>query len=99
MRRVATLDRLQDDGALGEAADGGSQAVESAGGEDGFLAPEIADDALLGAPILPDGLHQIEVGVAVDAFLANKHDFSIGVIPHYASKISLSRKEFSTTHF
>ena len=89
-RRVAALDRLQDDGALGEAADGGGEAIQGAGGEDRLLAAEIADDALLRAAVLADGLHEVEVGVALDALLADEHEVSIGAPSQSASKISRS---------
>src|ERR1700758_1929947 len=45
--------------------------------EDHLLAPEIGDDALLGAAVLAHVLDQIDVGVAADALVANKHAFSI----------------------
>jgi hypothetical protein len=38
-----------------------------------LLATEIADDVLSGSPALADVLHEVEVGVAVDGFLAHEH--------------------------
>ena len=61
------------DGALGVAGDGAGEAFEATGGEDGVLAAEILDDALLGAAVLADGLDQVEVGVAVDVLFADEH--------------------------
>ena len=45
--------------------------------EDRFLAAEIGDDALFGAAALAHVLDQIDVGVAADALVANKHAFRI----------------------
>src|SRR3712207_3393942 len=49
----------QHDGPLGVAGDGAGEAFEAAGGEDGVLAAEVLDDALLGAAVLADGLDQV----------------------------------------
>jgi hypothetical protein len=61
------------DGALGVAGHRAGETFEAAGGEDGVLAAEVLEDALLGAAILADGLDQVEVGVAVDVLFANEH--------------------------
>src|SRR4051812_27312066 len=60
-------------GAFGVAGDGTGQALEGARGGDGLLATEVLDDALLGAAVLAHGLDEVEVGVAVDALLADEH--------------------------
>ena len=70
---VAGLDLREDHGPLGVAGDRAGQALEGAGGGDGLLAAEVLDDALLGAAVLAHGLDEIEVGVAVDALLADEH--------------------------
>src|SRR6478672_5684040 len=44
------------EGALGVAGDGASQALEGAGGGDGLLASEVLDDALPGTAALAHGL-------------------------------------------
>src|SRR3712207_9336608 len=51
----------------------GGQALEPAGRDHHLLAAEVLDDALLGAAVLPDGLDQVEVGVAVDVLFADEH--------------------------
>jgi hypothetical protein len=63
----------QDHGALGGAGHRGGEAFEVAGGEDGLLAAEVLDDALLGAAVLTDGLDQVEVGVAGKVLFADEH--------------------------
>src|SRR4051794_6301200 len=70
---VAGLDLREDDGALGVAGHGGGEALEGARGGDGVLASEVLDDALPGAPALAHGLDEVEVGVTVDALLADEH--------------------------
>ena len=45
--------------------------------QDHLLAAEIGDDALFGAAVLAHVLDQIDVGVAADALVADKHAFSI----------------------
>jgi hypothetical protein len=60
-------------GPLGVAGDGVGQALEGAGGGDNLLAAQVLDDALLGVAVLTHGLDEVEVGVAVDALLADKH--------------------------
>ena len=47
--------------AFGETANGGDRPVQRARGEHRFLASEITDDALLGAPVLAHALDRIEV--------------------------------------
>jgi len=70
---VAGLDLRQHKGAFGVAGDGTGQALEGAGGGDSLLAAQVLDDALLGAAVLAHGLDEVEVGVAVDALLADEH--------------------------
>ena len=71
--RVAGRELGQDHGALGVAGDRTGQALELARGDDGLLAAEILDDALLGAAVLAHALDEIQVGVAVDVLLADEH--------------------------
>src|SRR3712207_7981836 len=52
----------------------GGQALEPAGRDHHLLAAEVLDDALLGAAVLPDGLDQVEVGVAVDVLFARSEE-------------------------
>ena len=61
------------DGPLGVAGDRAGEAFQAAGGEDGVLAAEVLEDALLGAAVLADGLDQVEVGVAVAVLFADEH--------------------------
>jgi hypothetical protein len=70
---VAGLELREDHGPLGIAGDGAGQALEGAGRREGLLAAQVLDDALLGAAVLAHGLDQVEVGVAVDALLADEH--------------------------
>ena len=71
---VAGLELGQHHGALGIARHRAGQAIELTRGDDGLLAAEVLDDALLGAAVLAHALDQVEVGVAVDALLADEHD-------------------------
>ena len=50
-----------------------SEAIQIAGGLDGFLAAEIANDALLDLAGLAHGLDQVHIGVGADALLADEH--------------------------
>ena len=70
---VAGLDLRENHGPLGVAGDGDGEALEGARGGDGFLSAEVFDDALLGAAVLAHGLDEVEVGVTVDALLADEH--------------------------
>ena len=70
---VAGLELREDHGPLGVAGDGAGQALEGAGCREGLLAAEVLDDALLGAAVLAHGLDEVEIGVAVDALLADEH--------------------------
>ena len=70
---IAGLELRQDHGALGVAGDRAGQALEFAGGDDGFLAAEVLDDALFGAAVLAHALDEVEVGVAVDVLFADEH--------------------------
>src|SRR3954453_931650 len=72
-RGVAGLDLGENHGPLGVTGDGTGQALEGAGGGNGFLSAEVLDDALLVAAVLAHGLDEVEVGVTVDALLANEH--------------------------
>src|SRR4051812_28272229 len=72
-RGVAGLDLRENHGPLGITGDRAGQALEGAGGGNGLLAAEVLDDALLGAAVLAHGLDEVEVGVAVDALLADEH--------------------------
>ncbi len=76
-RRAARIDEGQDHRALGEARGRSRQAVKVTATFNVFLAPEIADDALLGPAILADRLDQIDVGVAADALFTDEHGASI----------------------
>ena len=71
--RVAGGEFGKDHRPLGVAGDRAGEAFEAAGGEDGVLAAEVLDDALLGAAVLADALDQVEVGVAVDVLFADEH--------------------------
>src|SRR4051794_28567300 len=73
---VAGVELREDERPLGVAGHGGGQALEGAGGGDGLLAAEVLDNALPGAAALAHGLDEVEVGVAVDALLANEHAIS-----------------------
>ena len=70
---IAGLKLRQHHGAFGVAGHRGGQALEPAGRDHHLLAAEVLDDALLGAAVLPDGLDQVEVGVAVDVLFADEH--------------------------
>ena len=99
-RGIAGLELRQHHGALGVAGDRAGQALEAAGGDHGLLAAEVLDDALLGAAVLAHGLDEVEVGVAVDALLADEHArlaADVGRIP--SSKIGVKAAEFSITPF
>jgi hypothetical protein len=60
------------DGPLGVAGNRAGQPFEAAGGEDGVLAAEVLEDALLGAAVLADGLDQVEVGPPYSSFPLQK---------------------------
>src|SRR5258706_438342 len=51
--------------------------VEMTARNDPFLAPEIGDDALLGATLLAYVLDQVDVGVGANALVASEHTLSI----------------------
>src|SRR5947208_1884607 len=53
------------------------QPVEITARHDHFLAPEIGDDALLGATLLAYVLDQVDVGVGANALVASEHTISI----------------------
>src|SRR4051812_12581685 len=72
-RGIAGLELREHHGPLGVAGDGTGQALEGAGGREGLLAAEVLDDALLGAAVLTHSLDQVDIGVAVDALLADEH--------------------------
>jgi len=83
---VAGLELREDERPLGVAGHGGGQALEGAGGGDGLLAAEVFDDALLGAAALAHGLDEVEVGVAVDALLADEHAISSRLMPAFVKR-------------
>src|SRR6185312_3025363 len=87
-------------GPLGVAGDGAGQALEGAGRREGLFAAQVLDDALFGAAVLAHGLDQVEVGVAVDALLADEHGgLAAGQQPTLSTKIGVRDVEFSITHF
>jgi hypothetical protein len=70
-------------------------------GSDGrdLLTAEVFDDALLGAAFLAHALDEVQVGVAVDMFLADKHpQISTPIGPILSIKIGIHAILFSTTH-
>src|SRR3954469_7829745 len=96
---VAGVELREDHGALGVAGDGAGEALEGAGGGDGLLASEVLDDALLGAAALAHGLDEIEVGVAVDALLADEHAISSCLMLDFVKGNWHSAAELSITDF
>jgi hypothetical protein len=79
IRRDFALLHRQHHRALRQPGDRARQAVEIAVREDHLLASEIGDDALFGAAALTHILDQIDVGVAADALVADKHAVSIAI--------------------
>ena len=61
----------------GRCADPEAGAVEITARNDHFRAPEIGDDALLGATVLADVLDQVDVGVGANTLVAGEHALSI----------------------
>src|SRR3954453_22641294 len=70
----AGLELRQNHGPLGVAGNRAGQALKGPGRREDLLAAQVLDDALLGAAVLTHGLDEVEVGVAVDALLADEHD-------------------------
>src|SRR4051812_19696207 len=85
-RRIAGLKLREHHGPLGVAGDGAGQALEGAGGREGLLATEVLDDALFGAAVLAHGLDEIQVGVAVDALLADEYAISSRKMPEFVKE-------------
>jgi hypothetical protein len=62
--------------------------------------PKVANDVLFRASAVPDILHQLAAGVAVDGLLAHEHAANSTAQYACASKnTGIPRKLFSTTHF
>src|SRR6478672_11112112 len=70
--RGFALDQRQHHRTLRQPDDGARQPVEITARNDHFLAPEIGDDALLGATLLAYVLDQVDVGVWANALLASE---------------------------
>ena len=66
------VDGGEDDRPLCQAGGGADEPVEVATAFDVFLASEIADDALLDAAVLADGLDQVDVGIGADALFTDR---------------------------
>src|SRR5271168_4294997 len=71
--RGFALDQRQHHRTLRQSDDGARQPVEITARNDHFLAPEIGDDALLGATLLAYVLDQVDVGVGANALVASEH--------------------------
>src|SRR5258706_7408563 len=69
MGRGFALDQRQHHRTLRQPDDGARQPVEITARNDHFLAPEIGDDALLGATLLAYVLDQVDVGVGANALV------------------------------
>src|ERR1700730_4143607 len=74
---VFALAQRQHHRTLRQPDDGARQPVEITARNDHFLAPEIGDDALLGATLLAYVLDQVDVGVGANALVASEHTLSI----------------------
>ena len=90
---IAGLELRQHHGALGIAGHRGGEALQPAGGDHGLLAAQILDDALLGAAVLANGLDQVQVGVAVDALLADEHARLAPEVAGFRQPISASKQQ------
>src|SRR5437016_10523602 len=77
IRRGFALDQRQHHRTLRQPDNGARQPVEITARNDHFLAPEIGDDALLGATLLAYVLDQVDVGVGANALVASEHTLSI----------------------
>src|SRR5205085_6495736 len=75
--RGFALDQRQHHRTLRQPDDRARQPVEITARNDHFLAPEIGDDALLGATLLAYVLDQVDVGVGANALVASEHTLSI----------------------
>src|SRR5436190_14852943 len=75
--RGFALDQRQHHRTLRQPDDGARQTVEITARDDHFLAPEIGDDALLGATLLAYVLDQVDIGVGANALVAGEHALSI----------------------
>jgi hypothetical protein len=96
--RVAGGEFGEDHRPLGIAGNRAGEAFEAAGGEDGVLAAEVLDDALLGAAVLADGLDQVEVGVAVDVLFADEHAGLAADLFGFGQLTSASRLQNLASH-
>jgi hypothetical protein len=76
VRHPAALDQRQNHRTPRQPRGRPREAIEIAAGFDRLLASEIADDALFGLAVLPNGLDQIQITVGADSLLADEHAFS-----------------------
>jgi len=88
--RGFALDQRQHHRTLRQPDDGARQPVEITARNDHFLAPEIGDDALLGATLLAYVLDQVDVGVGANALVASEHTLSICGSYPWSSDITFS---------
>jgi hypothetical protein len=95
--RSLALDHRQHHRTLRQTGDRARQPVEIAARNDDFPAPEIGDDALLGAAILAHVLDQVDVAVRADALVAGEHALSIVILWPESSNQRQIYSEFSTT--
>jgi hypothetical protein len=77
VRHAAALDQRKDHRTSRQPRGRARETIEIAVGFDYLLAPEIADDALLGLAVLPNGFDQIQIAVGADSLLADEHAVSI----------------------
>jgi hypothetical protein len=94
--RGFVLDQRQHHRTLCQPGNRARQTVEITARNDHFLAPEIGDDALLGATVLADVLDQVDVGVGANALVAGEHALSISDSSPQSININQSLPEFST---
>jgi hypothetical protein len=94
--RGFVLDQRQHHRTLRQPGNGARQTVEITARNDHFLAPEIGDDALLGATVLADVLDQVDVGVGANALVAGEHALSISDSSPQSINIDQLLPEFST---
>src|SRR5271163_2821672 len=94
--RGFALDQRQHHRTLRQPDDGARQPVEITARNDHFLAPEIGDDALLGAALLAHVLDQVDVGVGTDVLVAGEHAVSILKSPVWSTYFCQHIEEFST---
>src|SRR5271163_222901 len=94
--RGFALNHRQHHRTLRQPGDRARQPVEIAARDNDFLAPEIGDDALLGAALLAHVLDQVDVGVGTDALVAGEHAVSILNSPVRSTYFCQHVEEFST---